>query len=122
MSDSRKERRRYPRHYAVIADYRLIGQGPMKVTQVKNISAVGICLILYEGISIGTGLELEIYLPDGAPALLAKGKVVWVKEFKLESELKTRFDVGISFYEINESDAARISRYVSSLSGGNDKE
>lgn len=118
MSDSRKERRRYPRHYAVIADYRVIGQGPMKVTQVKNISAVGICLILYENVSIGTGLELEIYLPDNAPALLAKGKVVWVKEFKVKSELKIRFDVGIAFYEINESDTDRIARYVSSLASG----
>lgn len=111
--DIKKERRRYPRHYAVVADYKLADSDSVKVGQVKNISAVGICLILYDNVKIGTGLELEIYLPSTASSILAKGRVVWVKEYKITSELKPRFDAGIEFLEIQEADKQKISRYVS---------
>ena len=113
--DIKKERRRYPRHYAVVADYKLADSDSVKVGQVKNISAVGICLILYDNVKIGTGLELEIYLPSTASSILAKGRVVWVKEYKIISELKPRFDAGIEFLEIQEADKQKISQYVSSV-------
>lgn len=113
--DIKKERRRYPRHYAVVADYKLADSDSVKVGQVKNISAVGICLILYDNVKIGTGLELEIYLPSTVSSILAKGRVVWVKEYKIISELKPRFDAGIEFLEIQEADRHKISQYVSSV-------
>lgn len=109
------ERRRYPRHYAVVADYRIGDSGLIKVSQVKNISAVGICLILYENIAAGTEIELKIYLPDTVSAISARGKVVWIERIKFESELKTRFETGIEFSEIGEFEQKEIAQYVSSV-------
>lgn len=109
------ERRRCPRHYAVVADYKLADSELMKVGQVKDVSAVGICLILYDEVKTGTELELKIYLPDTNSSVSAKGKIVWIKEIKISSELKTRYDAGIEFLEIDESDRQKISQYVSSV-------
>ena len=114
MAEGAAERRRYPRLSAAVdIQYRLqpsaaaYGNG-----STANISAVGICLILYEEPKIGAILELNVNLPDGAPAIKTKGKVIWVKSFDVANENRTRFDAGIAFLDLSENDKNRISNYV----------
>lgn len=112
------ERRRYPRHYAVVADYRLISQpGPIKACQVKDISAVGICIIVYEGLQVGAELEFKVYLPADIFPIIAQGKAVWIKQIRAAGELRVRFDVGIEFTKIEPFDQQKIGHYVASAAG-----
>lgn len=80
----------------------------------KNISAGGICLIVYEPLNAGDTLSLRIYLPDDKPFVVARGKVAWIKTFKIAGE-KERYDAGLEFTEINQGDRKRIDNYVFSL-------
>ncbi|HDZ76490.1 MAG TPA: PilZ domain-containing protein [Candidatus Omnitrophica bacterium] len=117
MDEAKKERRRFARHYAVVADYKLINAGePIKACQVKNISAVGICIIIYESIESGMRVEIKVYLPGNPFPIIAKGSVVWAKEYKIESESRRRFNVGIEFIDIDKMDQQKIEHYIASNS------
>ncbi|PIQ88804.1 MAG: hypothetical protein COV72_05865 [Candidatus Omnitrophica bacterium CG11_big_fil_rev_8_21_14_0_20_42_13] len=113
---SKRERRKFPRHYAVVADYKLANSEAVKASQVKNISAGGICLIVYEDIEIGSQVELKIYLPGSSLPILAWAKTLWKNEFKVESETRKRFDIGFEFLKIEELDRQKIAQYVNSSS------
>lgn len=111
------ERRRFPRlAVSLIVDYSVSKTASIARAQTRDISAGGICLVVYEDIKAGTVLELKIYLPDNASPIAAKGKVIWKTEFSFSSDSKSRFDMGIEFSEIGESDRQKISLYISSLS------
>lgn len=108
------ERRKYPRlNVAVDIQYRLQPSAPAYGTgATSNISAVGICLILYEEVKVGSVLELNFNLPDGQPIIKTQGKVVWVKPFDVAGDQKKRFDAGIAFLDLSETDKKRINNYV----------
>jgi len=113
-----QERRKFVRlNASVEVYYTLVGEESEKQEQTvtKDISAGGICLIVYEPIKIGNILSLRIYLPDNEPFILTKGKVVWTKSFNIAGE-KERYDVGIEFVSIGEADRKRVDKYVFSLS------
>jgi c-di-GMP-binding flagellar brake protein YcgR len=113
MDFTGEERRKFVRLSAsVIVDYKVIDTQSVKTTQTKNISAGGICIIVYEEIEPETILDLKIYLPDDSSPIQAKGRVVWKKEFTFSSDPRARFDIGIEFLEIESFDRERISRYV----------
>ena len=117
MDDAKKEKRRFPRHYAVVADYKLINtEEPIKACQVKNISAAGICIIIYESTEPGMRVEIKVYLPGNPFPIIAKGSVVWIKEYNIESESRGRFNVGIEFLDIDKMDQQKIERYISAVS------
>ncbi len=118
MADDKQiERRRFPRHCAVVADYRLINAGePIKACQVKDISAVGICIIIYENIDPGMRIEIKVYLPGNPFPIIAKGGVVWVKEYKIESESRRRFNAGIEFIDVDKMDRQKIEHYIAANS------
>lgn len=116
MEDA-NERRRFPRlSVAVDIQYRIIPDAIAYETgATANISAGGICLIIYEALNVGSVLELNIYLPDGQPIIKAKGRIVWIRPFNVAKDKKERFDSGIEFLDINESDKKRIDNYVFSF-------
>ena len=117
LKEQSAERRRFPRlTVAAAVDYVILNkQTPEEGTLIRNISAGGICLIVYENIDAGTVLSLSIFLPDNHSYISAKGRVVWKKEFMVSSEQRKRYDVGVEFIEISEEDQKRISKFVFSL-------
>lgn len=78
----------------------------------KNISAGGICLILYgEKVEVGDLLKLELQLAKDV--ISAKGKVVWVSEFEIVGDIdKKKYDVGVEFVEINDEYREKIKKFV----------
>ena len=114
----RIERRRFPRLItSADVEYTILEKKPLqeKDTVSKNISAGGICLIVYEKIEPGSILDLKIRLEDINYVALVKGRVVWNSYFTFDADKKARYDLGIEFIEINESDRQKISKYVLNL-------
>lgn len=84
-----------------------------KLSISKDISKGGICIIAYEELKESDILDLKILLPDNNAHIVATGRVVWTKEFIIESAEKLhRYDVGIEFMEISEEDREKINKYV----------
>ena len=109
------ERRKFPRlslgadiKYSVAKISSSQGEIPM-----KNISAAGICIIVYEDLALGTDLSLQVYLPGNDAPIYTKGRVVWKSEFKIGYGSKPCYDVGIGFLDIDEEDRQKILQYVS---------
>jgi c-di-GMP-binding flagellar brake protein YcgR len=110
-----KERRRFVR-LNVLADVAYMKRQPNiieKFTLAKNISAGGICLIVYEPLKQSGLLDLKIMLPGEKAVISAVGRVVWVREIPLNGASKMkRYDAGIEFMEIRNVDMYKINRYV----------
>lgn len=107
------ERRKFPRLDASVAIEYSIEKHPLKeIAFTKNISAGGICLIVYEEIELNSILSLKINLGDNRDIIEVKGRVVWFSEFSLDPDKKKRWDIGIEFIGINEEDRKRISKYL----------
>ena len=111
------ERRRFPRLIASVdVEYSILRKGTLQEQAVtKNISAGGICLIVYEKIEPGTFLALKILLSSINYIIEAKAKVIWSSYFTVGPDGRDRYDLGIEFVEINESDRQKISQYVFKL-------
>ena len=112
------ERRRFPRLItSADVEYTILEKKALqeKDTVSKNISAGGICLIVYEKIELGSLLDLKIRLEDINYVALVKGRVVWSSYFTFDADKKARYDLGIEFIEINESDRQKISKYILNL-------
>ena len=111
------ERRQYPRLNTAVDVVYVVEKGRREDDEVisKNISAGGICLILYENVAIDTLLSLEINLPSKTATIKAIGRVRWVKEFAFDSDEQLRYDAGIEFTKINEANRNKIAQYVFSV-------
>lgn len=108
------ERRQFPRLVTTVdIGYSILDKKQTEEkTVAKNIGAGGICLIVYEKIAIGTLLDLRLHLGDINSTVKAKGKVIWSSYFTVGSDERERYDLGIEFTEIAESDRQKISQYV----------
>ncbi len=84
----------------------------------KNISAGGICLIVYEKIEIDTILDIRSNLKDINYIIKARGKVVWNSYFTTMSDNIAHYDLGIEFVEIKDEDRQKLSQYVLNLKFG----
>ena len=89
---------------------------PQKKALSRNISVVGICLVLREPVGIGGALELEFALPGGS-VIRARGKVVWLGKFDAKEEKYASgtgaFNVaGIRFLDISEEDRKEIADLI----------
>ena len=110
-----KERRQFPRlNSSADVEYTILKKGmlPGEKTATKNISAGGICLIVYEKIGLGSLLALSIHFIDIDYVLEAKGRVIWSSSFTVGSDGRERYDLGIEFTEMDESDRQKISQYI----------
>jgi c-di-GMP-binding flagellar brake protein YcgR len=113
-----KEHRRFPR-LNVAVDVQWEKLPPKKrwglrtdAHATKNISAGGICLIVYEDVEVGEQLSLDIELPS-QKVIHAKGRVVWVSPFEVSGdEERKRSDVGIEFTQIAKEDREVIQRFI----------
>ena len=112
------ERRKFPRlNTSTDVEYIVIGKtlAGEKKTVTKNISAGGICLIVYEKIETATVLDLRIYLRDINATIEARGQVKWSSYFTMAPDSRPRYDIGIEFIEIKEPDRQQLSKYVLDL-------
>ncbi len=83
------------------------------LTLTRNISKGGICLIVYEPLSVNDLLELNIFLPDSKNPIRVDGRVKWIREFTIGDPAKgKRFDVGIEYVDISDEDQNKIIKYV----------
>ncbi len=113
-----REKRRFPR-LNVAVDVRWEKVLPKKrwglrtdVHVAKNISAGGICLVVYEDVEVGEQLSLDIELPT-QKVIHAVGRVVWASPFQVSGdEERKRRDVGIEFTQITKEDREEMQRFV----------
>ena len=106
-----EERRRSPRVEAAIAiHYEAIGssaRGTVPQTRTE-ISVGGVRVPLAQQLEPGTGLKLELILPDRAASIQATGEVVWSARFDNEGPYKT----GLRFTEIDQVEQEKLSRFI----------
>ena len=110
------ERRRFPRIRGAVVEYVPLGEAAKEdVSFTKDVSKDGVCILIGEGIEIGTILCLKIYLPNSPDPIEAKGQVVW-KEASSYLNAKTSkrvyYDVGMEFVDIDQKNKERLYRYI----------
>jgi len=89
---------------------------PQKKAQSRNISVVGICLILRESVGIDEILELEFTLPGGS-LIQGRGRVIWLGKFdaskdKQAAEAGAFNTAGIKFLDISEAGKKEIADFI----------
>ena len=113
------ERRKFPRlQISVDTEYTisLDNVSAQKQTiKTKNISIGGICIIVYEDVKTGSILDLKFKLSNNNSVIEAKGIVVWTNSFKISTEDKTNYELGIEFTKISDIDRDIISKYILSF-------
>ncbi|NIM90680.1 MAG: hypothetical protein GTO17_06990 [Candidatus Aminicenantes bacterium] len=78
----------------------------------KNISAGGICLVVYEKMEVGEKMQIEMELPS-KKVIKAEGKVVWVSEYEISGrEEETVYDIGVEFVKISQEERDEINQFV----------
>lgn len=98
-------------------NYKIL-QEPMSegITFSRNLSSIGINIIIMEKLSEDDVLSLEIYLlPDSKP-VAAKGKVVWQRLCTYQTESKRRYySTGIHFLAMPPDDAIKTSDFIGEI-------
>jgi c-di-GMP-binding flagellar brake protein YcgR len=110
------ERRRFPRlAFNVEVEYKVLEAEATEAlaSYSKDISAVGICIILLDKVDKGTLLDLKFFLPDLNRTIFAQGRVVWTEEFVV-GDMKTgkAFEAGIEFTKLDDVDQETIKQFV----------
>lgn len=109
------DRRKFPR-----ADYQCLitiskkGTERHFLTHTENIGVGGICVVLDEDLGLFSEVDIELMLKDEDLPIKCRGNIVWVikrTEIKNRKPL-TRFDTGVEFIDIKETDRARIEKIV----------
>lgn len=114
------ERRKFPRlHYNVTVTWKKVERPAAESAQgtnaTKNISGGGICLEVDSVVRIGDVLELDIALPT-KKTIHSKGVVRWTEDFGIIGEKSnSRYEAGIEFIEINDSDREEVKKFVFSI-------
>ncbi|MCX5715865.1 MAG: PilZ domain-containing protein [Candidatus Omnitrophica bacterium] len=80
----------------------------------ENIGVGGICVALDRDLGRYSSVDVELSLKDNNPSIKCCGSVVWVvkrNEIKNSKQI-VRFDTGIEFDDIKDSDRERIEKLV----------
>jgi c-di-GMP-binding flagellar brake protein YcgR len=78
----------------------------------KNISAGGICLVVYEKLKKGDKLNIDMELPS-RKIINARGKIVWINEYEIFGrELEKVYDMGVEFTQIRNEEREEINKFV----------
>tara|TARA_Y100000031_G_scaffold86897_1_gene95563 strand:+ start:334 stop:696 length:363 start_codon:yes stop_codon:yes gene_type:complete len=108
-----EERRRFIRiKWPFVVQYKTLEE-PYIEDQIvgKDISESGASFIVYDRLTGGTKLDLEIQIPFDSMPIFAKGKVVWIK--KVGQLHEKAFEVGVIFTKIDPRDEKRFKMYIS---------
>lgn len=116
MADSNSERRKFPRIVReIIVRYKILSTPEKQLdAETKNISGGGVCLVTREKMELETVVAMEIKFPHMNRAILTTAQVIWCSESKLGPSPAghTKFDNGIEFMQISETDRQQIIKYV----------
>lgn len=107
-----QEKRRFVRiEWPIVVQYKTLEE-PFTKDQIKgkDVSEGGVSFIVYERLSKGTRLDLQIQTPFDSLPVFVKGKVVWIRN--IGEEHKKTFEVGVEFTEINPRDQKRFKAYI----------
>jgi c-di-GMP-binding flagellar brake protein YcgR len=80
-----------------------------KRTFARNISGGGVCLLLEDKVEVGSILECEVH-PEGDRMIRFFGQVV--RYDKSEREGRFKYEAGIAYIRINESDRETVVRFI----------
>ncbi len=84
----------------------------LHISQVKDVSAGGVCLVLHPGIVAGDMLELEIALPRRSP-LQVRARVVWVDANARDKNWPgTYYEGGIVFLDLSEANQVILNQHL----------
>jgi hypothetical protein len=84
----------------------------LHISQVKDVSAGGVCLVLHPGIQAGDLLELDITLPRKSP-IQVKARVVWVDANARDKDWPgTYYEGGIVFLDLSEQHQVMLNQYL----------
>lgn len=89
------------------------------LNRTKNVSAGGICLIIYEKLEKDTPIYLDIVLSDDY-VLKVQGNVAWQSSFK-EEDARTRYETGIRFVDMDPDAYYYLTKYIAALSDSTEK-
>ncbi len=116
MTDLNRERRKFTRiKREIIVRYKILSTPEKQLdAKTKNISGGGVCLITREKMKLETVVAMEIKFPKMNKPILTTAQVIWRSESKLGPSPAghTRFDNGIEFMQISETDRQQIIKYV----------
>ena len=73
----------------------------------RDASATGVRIITCERMFLDDPVALEVEVPDGAPSLVLRGKVVWSK-----SANPAMWEVGLRFLKIDFMNMSRLFKYT----------
>lgn len=110
-----EEKRKFVRlDVSVIVRWRkLVEKTSQTISENKNISENGICLIIEEeDLHAGEKLQLELELPTGK-IIKSIGEIVWTSPFMIigNNEGK-KFNAGIKFIEITSEDQQELGKFI----------
>ena len=107
-----QEKRKFVRiDWPVLVQYKTL-EDPLTNDQIvgKDISEGGVSFIVYERLSRGMNLDIQIQTPFDSLPIFAKAKVAWIENVGKEHE--KMFEVGVEFTEINQKDQTRLKTYI----------
>ena len=113
----KEERRKFPRSSCnAEVEYVILDQirSTSFTTGSRNIGSGGICIIVFEKLNEGDVLGLRFSIPGLDSFIIAKGLVIWTKEFGVgDKKTDAAYNVGIKFLNLNDKDRDIIQDYVS---------
>lgn len=110
------EKRRDARHaMRVRMDYRNRGGGDFLFEYSMNISKGGIFILTRDPLPVGTTVEMRFQPPGMEDVLEVNGRVVWVNEYRPESDDNPNPGMGIQFEGLAEEDKALIAEVVRAI-------
>ncbi|MFC1509062.1 PilZ domain-containing protein [Candidatus Omnitrophota bacterium] len=107
-----EEKRRFVRiEWPVLVQYKTL-EDPATEDQIvaKVISEGGVSFTVYEKLTKGTKLDMQIQVPFDSMPMFIKAKVVWIK--KATEELGKAFEIGVEFLEVDPRDKKRLKLYI----------
>lgn len=109
MSESATDRRRYRRVQAplFVRPASALARAPAR--QLTNVSLGGLRAFTDETYKMKQRLEIELFLPDQTSVTLV-AEVAWLQELPAGSP--ARYDVGMSFVEVEDADLEKIARVL----------
>jgi len=90
--------------------YTALSSGKKKKTEVKDISQSGICFIVDEKLEVGSLIDVSLSLEHLDFCFVAKGVVRWVNEIIKNH----RYEAGVKFLDLPETDVRRLINYMNS--------
>jgi c-di-GMP-binding flagellar brake protein YcgR len=107
-----QEKRRFVRiEWPVVVQYKALEE-PSTQDQIvgRDISEGGVSFTVYERLTKGTKLDMQVQFPFDSMPIFAKGEIAWIR--KAGEEHSKAFEIGVSFIEVDSKDKKRFKMYI----------